>query len=79
MPVQLPYRFPNHADEIYEQAMDFRRLSPTRRLLAIVQMMPLGESMLSDSPYRDYALQQWDQQERQWQDAHRQVLARHGL
>jgi hypothetical protein len=74
-----PYRFPNHADEIYREAMEYRRLSPSDRLLAIVDLMALGEATLRESPNREYALAQWEAHERQWQIAHREVLARHGF
>ena len=75
----FPYQFPPHADQIYRDAMEYRRLSPTDRLLAIMDLMALTESMLATSPNRDYALRDRESQEQEWQRAYRELLARHGL
>ena len=79
MPTPLPYQFPNHADEIHREAIEYRRRSPSDRLLAIMDVMALGEAMLRESPNRDYALAQWEAHERQWQYAHREVLRQNGF
>jgi hypothetical protein len=79
MKVDFPYRFPNHADQIHEEAERFRKLTPTERFLAIVDLMASAEMLLAASPKREWALKHWEAQEQQWQQVHRQLFARHGL
>jgi hypothetical protein len=78
MKVELPYRFPNHADQIHEEAAEFRRLSSTDRFLAIVDMMASAEMMLATSPHRQQMLQQCQAHEEQWRRVQQELFARHG-
>jgi hypothetical protein len=79
MKVDLPYRFPDPADQIYDEAQRFRKLSPTDRFLAIVDMMVAADMMLKTSPHREQILEQCREHEEQWQRFHRELFAKHGF
>jgi hypothetical protein len=78
MKTDLPYRFPNVADQIHEEAEQFRRLSPTDRFLTIVDTMAAAEMMLATSPHRQQMLEQCEAYEEQWRRVHQQLFAEHG-
>ena len=79
MKIELPYRFPNHADQIYNEAAAFRRLSSTDRLLTIVDMMASAEMMLASSPHRPQMLEQCEAHEEAWRRVQKELFARHGF
>jgi hypothetical protein len=79
MKIELPYRFPNAADQIHEEAEHFRRLSPTDRFLAIVDMMASAEVMLATSPHRQQMLKQCEAHEEQWRRFQQELFAQHGF
>jgi hypothetical protein len=75
---ELPYRFPKQADVIHEQAVRFRRLSPTARGLAIVDLIASGRRLMAESPKREFAARQRAAQEEEWPRAQKELFARHG-
>ena len=75
----LELHFPNEADKIREEAQAFRRLSPTERMLAILDLAASGERMMRDSPGRDTANRLRMEQEVEWRRAYRELFARHGV
>lgn len=76
--MELPIRFPNEADQIFEEAEAFRRRSPTERFLAIVDLIASGESIMAHSPRRQEAIRLRQIQEDEWQRAHKELFARYG-
>lgn len=75
---KLPLRFPNEADKIYEAALRYRRLSPTERFLAIVDLIASGATLLAASPRRDAAARLRQAQEEEWRRIQKELFARHG-
>jgi hypothetical protein len=75
--MELPIRFPHEGDKIYEQAVSFRRRSPTDRLLALVDLIACGMTLLKESPQRDVALRLRRAQEAEWQRIQKELFARH--
>jgi hypothetical protein len=71
-------RFPREADTIYEQAVAFRRLTPTDRLLAILDLIASGVVMLRQSPDPQVSQRLRDAQEAEWQRLQRELFTRHG-
>jgi hypothetical protein len=49
--VENPVHFPREADTIFEQAEAYRQLSPTDRLLAILDLIASGVAMMNESPH----------------------------
>jgi hypothetical protein len=72
-------RFSDESDTIREEAQAFRRLSPTERMLAILDLVASGERMMRDSPCRDAANRLRAEHEEQWRRAYRELFTRHGL
>lgn len=79
MKIDLPYRFPRVADQIQEEAGEYRRLTSSERFLAIADMMVSAEMMLATSPHREQILQQCEDYERQWQRMQTELFARNGF
>ena len=73
-----PIRFPREADTIYEQAEAFRRLSPTERLLAILDLIASGVTLMAQSPNAEAARHLREAQEAEWQRVQKELFARHG-
>jgi hypothetical protein len=73
-----PIRFPREADTIYEQAAAFRRLSPTERLLAILDLIASGVALMAQSPNAEAAQRLREAQEAEWQRVQKELFARHG-
>jgi hypothetical protein len=73
----LPIRFPNEADVIYEQAVAYRRLSPTDRLFALLDLIASGAALLEHAPHRAESARLHEAQEAQWQQAQKELFARH--
>jgi hypothetical protein len=73
----LPIRFPNQADAIYQEALAYRRLSPTERLLALLDLIASGAALLEHSPHRAESARLHEAQEAQWQAIQKELFARH--
>jgi hypothetical protein len=73
----LPIRFPNESDVIHEQAAAYRRLSPTDRLLALLDLIASGAALLERSPHRAMSARLREAQEAEWQRAQKELFARH--
>lgn len=76
--MELPYRFPSQADTIYEEAQAYRRLSPTDRLLVLLDLIASGVTIMNQSPHREASLRLRQAQEEEWQRIQRELFARHG-
>ncbi len=70
-------RFPNEAETIRRDAEAFRRLSPTERLRAILDLIASGLSLMEHSPRREAAQRLRDAQEAEWQRLQKELFARH--
>ena len=68
--------FPREADIIYERAEAFRRLSPTERLLPILDLIASGATMLEHSPNARARQGLRDAQEAEWQRIQKELFAR---
>jgi hypothetical protein len=77
MPGSSP-RFPNEADVIFQEAQAFRRLTPTERFLAIVDLMASAETLMQTSPHGAAGKQQRAAEKEEWRRIHREIFARHG-
>ncbi|HKI31124.1 MAG TPA: hypothetical protein VKA46_04610 [Gemmataceae bacterium] len=75
--MELPYRFPNEADVIRQEADAFRRLSPTERLRVILDLIASGMTLLEHSPQREAGRRLRDAQEAEWQRLQKELFARH--
>ena len=78
MPLDLPYRFPNEADKIHEEAQAFRRLSPDERMTRILDLIGSGELLMAASPKREVAQRLRERDEAEWQRRMKELIARHG-
>jgi hypothetical protein len=75
--MELPIRFPQKGDEIYEDAVVYRRLAPTDRLLALMDLIASGTTLLKQSPHRDAGSRLQQAQEADWQRIQKELFARH--
>jgi hypothetical protein len=78
MSVKIPWRFPNRAEQIHEEALAFRRLSPDERVLRILDLIASGATLAAISPKREAARRLREQSEADWQRAFKELFARHG-
>jgi hypothetical protein len=74
----IPIRFPNDAEKIHREALAFRRLSPRERVLAILDLIAVGATLLNQSPSRDAAERFRQEQKALWRRANKELFARHG-
>jgi|GEM_PF-706179 len=79
MSVQIPWRFPDPAERIHEEAAAFRQLSPDERLLRMLDLIASGETLAALSPKRNTARRLREQSESEWQHAFKELFARHGV
>lgn len=77
--MELPVKFPNPADQIFEEAKEFRRLSPDDRFRAILDIIALGAAMMKESPHKEAIAKLQQAHEDAWQKAQKELFARHGL
>jgi hypothetical protein len=77
--MELPIKFPDEGDKIYEEAQAFRRLSPGEKWAVFMDLLALGESIMKASPNRESIKRLQQEHEDQWQMAQRELFARHGL
>lgn len=70
--------FPDWRAEAFARAEEFRRLPAEVRLRDITAMMAWGLEMVRKSPRRAAIEAAWQEQESQWQERHRKVIAEHG-
>jgi hypothetical protein len=75
--MELPFQFPNEADKIYEEAVAYRRLSPTERLLVILDLIASGTALLKQSPHREAMLRLQEADEAEWRRIHKELFARY--
>lgn len=76
--MELLIRFPGEGDKIYEEAMAYRRLSPTDRLLALADLLASGMTLLKQSPHRDAGSRLQQAQEAEWRRFQKELFAHHG-
>ena len=77
--MQMPITFPAIADVISDEAAAFRRLSPTDRVLAILDLIASGEALLQASPTREIGLRLKEQDEQAWRNAYADFFQQHGV
>ncbi len=73
-----PYHFPHPADAIAREAERFRRLSPAEQVREVIGLAAFARRQLEASPNRAAVQALIEADERAWQQAHREVFARHG-
>jgi hypothetical protein len=78
MSVKVPWRFPDQAEQIHEEALAFRRLSPDERVLRMLDLIASGATLAAISPKQDAARRLREQSEAEWQRAFKELFARHG-
>jgi hypothetical protein len=71
-------KFRNEADKIYREAQAYRRLSPTDRILTLVDLIASGMALLEHSPQREAARALRDAEEAEWRRIQKELFARHG-
>jgi hypothetical protein len=76
--MELPIRFPREGDKIYEEAVAYRRLAPTDRLLALADLIASAETLVKQSPHRDAGWRIQQAQEAEWRRIQKELFARHG-
>jgi len=76
--MDLPIRFPCERDKIYEDAVAYRRLAPTDRLLLLIDLIASGTTLLKQSSKRDAGTRLQQAQEAEWRRVQRELFARHG-
>jgi hypothetical protein len=57
--------------------MAYRRLSPTERLMVILDLIASGAALLEYSPHHDARLRLRREYEAQWQKAQKELFRRH--
>ena len=73
----LPYRFPDEADIIRQEAAAFRRLSPSQRVQVILRLIASGVRLMENSPHRAAGQRLRLAQEAEWQRIQKELFARH--
>jgi hypothetical protein len=76
--MDLPYRFPRHADVIAEEAAKTLGLPFEARLLRLISFISATETLSSNPAVREAHRRVKERSEAQWQQAHREVFRRHG-
>jgi len=76
--MELLIRFPREADKIYQEAVVYRRLTPTDRLLALADLIASGITFLQRSPHRDAGSRLQEAQVVEWRRVQKELFARHG-
>jgi hypothetical protein len=76
--MQLPYHFPDPLAQAARVAAEFQRLSPDERWREIASLMEFGHTMTQTSERRAWIEARQAQQEAQWQQIQRELIARHG-
>lgn len=76
--MELPIRFSREGDKIYENAMAYRLLAPTDRLLALANLIAFGTTFLEQSPHRDAGSRLQQAEEAEWRRVQKELFARHG-
>lgn len=77
--MEVSIRFPDEADKIYQEALEFRRLSGDEQWETLMGLLALGESIINASPQKDAIKRQQQEYEDQWQKAQRELFASHGV
>jgi hypothetical protein len=75
--MDLPVRFPRESDTIYQEALAYRRLAPTDRLLTLLDLIASGTTLMSQSPHRDAGRRLQQAHEAEWQRVQKELFARH--
>jgi hypothetical protein len=76
--MKLPICFPHEGDQIHKDAMVYRRLAPTDRLLALADLIASATTLLKESPRRDIGSRLQQVQEAEWRRIQKELFARHG-
>ncbi len=76
---ELPFRFPNEADQIHQQAAQFQRLAPAERFAALLDLIGFGQRLMAASPHREAGERLRAAQEEESRRALKELFARHGL
>jgi hypothetical protein len=77
--MQPTIRFPDPADVMYEEAQAFRRLTPSERLTAILDLMASGLALIAGSPNREAARHLQVAQEEEWRRIQKELFRQHGF
>ncbi|HUG91049.1 MAG TPA: hypothetical protein VML55_09460 [Planctomycetaceae bacterium] len=77
MPLDLPYRFPDEAQKIREEALEFRRLSSEERFARIFDLIASGQVLMAASPKREIAQRLREQDEAEWQRRMKELITRY--
>jgi hypothetical protein len=77
--MELPIKFPDEGDKIYEEADAFRRLSADQKWAVFMGLLALGESIMKASPHQEAIKRLQQEHEDQWQKAQKELFARHGV
>jgi hypothetical protein len=81
MPTEAPQtdlQFPDEVDQIIEEVRQFRRLSPTERFLAIVDLMASGQTLMAGSPRWEFSQQEQAAEEERLRKSYQELFVRHG-
>ena len=71
--------FPSRAETVSREVERFRRLRPSDRWLAILDLVALGERFLASSPRRKEAEELRRLEELRWRKAYRELFRKHGV
>jgi hypothetical protein len=71
----LPLRFPDHREEAYARAQEFRRLSPDKRLESLLDVFATGIILIRQSPKRQLLDQMYLKREDQWRRVQQELFA----
>jgi hypothetical protein len=77
--MEIPIKFPDERQQIFEAAEAFRRLTTEEKINEIVGLMALGFSMVKESPNKEAIKKMQLADELAWQNAQKELFARHGL
>jgi hypothetical protein len=71
-------KFPSEAEKIFREAQEYRRLSPTDRLLTLLDLISSGMAVLEQSPRREAAEALREAREAEWRRIQKELFASHG-
>jgi hypothetical protein len=71
-------QFPDEVDQIIEEVREFRRLSPTERFLAIVDLMASGQTLMAGSPCWEFSKREHALEEERLRKSYQELFVRHG-
>jgi len=77
MPVNIPISFPSERDKLQRLAEDARGLTPTQRMLAVVDALAAADALSEAGGIRDAQLEYEQRCKEEWRQIMKEFIAKH--